>query len=87
MAGRAAVGVDDDLAAGEAAVAVRAADHEVAGRVHEDPDVGGRRLLDGSIGLITCSIRSGLIRVSASMPGWCWVEISTVVSRFGVLSS
>ena len=34
--GRAAVGVDDDLAAGEAGVAVRAADHEAAGRVDQD---------------------------------------------------
>src|SRR6185503_13519649 len=31
--GVAAIGVDDDLAAGEAAIAVRAADHEIAGRV------------------------------------------------------
>ena len=31
--GRAAVGVDDDLAAGQAGVAVRAADLEAAGRV------------------------------------------------------
>ena len=41
----------------------------------------------GSIGLMTCSIRSGLIRVSLSMPGWCWVEMSTVVSFFGTPSS
>ena len=34
----AAVGVDDDLAAGEAAVAVGSADHEVAGRI--DQEVG-----------------------------------------------
>src|SRR5262245_36384903 len=34
--GVAAVGVDDDLAAGEAAVAVRTADYEVAGRVDEE---------------------------------------------------
>ncbi len=33
----AAVGVDDDLAAGEAGVAVRAADLEAAGRIHEEP--------------------------------------------------
>ena len=33
VAGRAAVGVDDDLAAGEAGVAHRAADDELAGRV------------------------------------------------------
>ena len=37
VATHAAVRVDDDLAAGQAAVAVRAADHEVAGRV--DPHV------------------------------------------------
>ena len=37
----------------------------------------------GSSGVITCSIRSGLMSVSASRPGWCWVEMSTVVSRFG----
>ena len=39
MRGIAAIGVDDDLAAGEAAVAVGAADHEIAGRV--DQEVGG----------------------------------------------
>ena len=33
VAGGAAVGVDDDLAAGEAGVAHRPADHELAGRV------------------------------------------------------
>ena len=36
VAGHAAVGVDDDLAAGEAAVADRAADHEAAGGVDEE---------------------------------------------------
>ena len=35
VAGGAAVGVDDDLAAGEAAVGVGAAEHERAGGVHE----------------------------------------------------
>ncbi len=35
MTGHAAVGVDDDLAAGQAGVAHRAADLEAAGRVHE----------------------------------------------------
>jgi hypothetical protein len=39
----AAVGVDDDLAAGEAAVALRAADHEASGRIHEVLDVPGDR--------------------------------------------
>ena len=36
MAAHAAVGVDDDLAAGEAGVAHRPADHEAAGRVDEE---------------------------------------------------
>ena len=36
MAGHAAVGVDDDLAAGQARVADGAADHEAPGRVHEE---------------------------------------------------
>ncbi len=40
MAGHAAVGVDDDLAAGEAGVAHRAADLEAAGRVDQRPVVG-----------------------------------------------
>ncbi len=39
--GIAAVGVDDDLAPGQAAVAVRSADHEIAGRV--DQEVGALR--------------------------------------------
>ena len=39
VAGHAAVGVDDDLAAGEPAVGVRAAELEVAGRVDEDLEV------------------------------------------------
>jgi hypothetical protein len=37
VAGVAAVGVDDDLAAGEAGVAHRAADLEPPGRVHQQP--------------------------------------------------
>ena len=36
---------------------------------------------------MTCSVRSGLIIVSMSMPGPCWVEMSTVVSRFGLPST
>ena len=41
----------------------------------------------GSVGRITCSTRSGLIVVSESMPGACWVEMSTVTSRTGRPSS
>ena len=32
---------------------------------------------------MTCSRRSGLSRVSMSRPGWCWLEMSTVLSRTG----
>ena len=42
VAGHAAVGVDDDLATGQAGVAHRAADHELAGRVDQQPVVLGR---------------------------------------------
>ena len=41
----AAVGVHDDLAAGEAGVALRAADHEFAGRVDEELGVLGEHVL------------------------------------------
>ncbi len=49
MRGRAAVGIDDDLAPGQAAVAVRPADDELAGRVHvellvRDVPAGGEEL-------------------------------------------
>ena len=82
VAGRAAVGVDDDLATGEPGVGVGAAELEHAGGVHQHPHVDRVESL-GSSGWITCSIRSGLISVSASIPGWCCVEMSTVVSRDG----
>ena len=51
MAGGAAVGVDDDLAAGEAAVGVGAAELEVAGGVDEHPDVVVVELSAGSSGV------------------------------------
>ena len=62
MARHAAVGVDDDLAPGQAAVAHRTADHEAARRVDEH-EVAIAEPLDvdsspGSTGSSTCSIRS-----------------------------
>ncbi len=42
VAGHAAVRVDDDLAAGQAGIAHRPADHEAAGRVHVDDRVERR---------------------------------------------
>ena len=38
----------------------------------------------GTVGLMTCSMRSLRIWPSMSMPGPCWLEISTVVSAFGL---
>ena len=74
VTGRAAVGVDDDLAAGQAGVAHRAADHELAGRV--DVDEVARR--SSRFSSYRCArqdrvqrrarSRSGLISVSASQP-------------------
>jgi len=55
MRRRAAVGIDDDLAAGDSAVALRAADLERAGRVDEVLDRALIRFL-GSTGLMTSSI-------------------------------
>ena len=49
MPGPAAVGVDDDLAAGQAGVAHRATDHEVAGRIDQQPEVGGVQALVGQV--------------------------------------
>ena len=37
----------------------------------------------GSDGVITCSISAGRSSPSMLMPGSCWVEMSTVRSRFG----
>ncbi len=45
VVGCAAVGVDDDLAPGQAAVAVRTADHEAAGGVHQVAHVALHQLL------------------------------------------
>src|SRR5439155_977616 len=43
--GRAAVGIDDDLAAGDAGVAVRAADDEASGRIDQDAGLAVHHLL------------------------------------------
>ena len=45
VVGGTAVGVDDDLAAGQAAVTVRAADNKAAGRVDQVAGVGGEEIL------------------------------------------
>ena len=55
---RAAVGVDDDLAAGDAGVAVRAADDESAGRVDEDARLACRIISAGITRLTIFSVMS-----------------------------
>ena len=83
VAGHAAVGVDDDLAAGEPAVGVRTAELERAGRVARAPRSRRSANCSGTVGLITCSMRSLRICPSMSMPGACWLEMSTVDSATG----
>ena len=55
---RAAVGVDDDLAAGHAGVAVRTADDEAPGRVDEDARLAVHHALPGSPWLTIFSVMS-----------------------------
>ena len=72
MRGRAAIGVDDDLAAGQAAIAVRAADHKGAGGIDVpdglvvDPflgqrlaDIGLDDLADVGAGLVFMGVLGG----------------------------
>ncbi len=68
VAGHAAVGVDDDLASGQAAVADRAADHEVAGRVDVELGVlvqqlGRQHLLDDQLHHAVAQVVIGDVRV------------------------
>src|SRR5688572_8765209 len=51
VAGHAAVGVDDDLPAGQPGVAHGAADDELAGRVHQQPVAAGGQAERGQLGL------------------------------------
>ena len=86
MGGRAAIGVDDDLPAGKPGVAVRPADHELAGRVDVpdglgvDPVLGERRVDDR---------RDDLLHVVGG-DGWpfrastCWVETTIEVTPTGL---
>src|SRR3546814_10920390 len=67
MGGSAAIGIDDDLAAGQARVAVRSADLEQSGRVDEDRLVAGQPALGQDIGEHALHIiaQAGLTRVVA----------------------
>ena len=86
VAGHAAVGVDDDLAAGEPAVGVGAAELERAGRV--DPHVvavlGELRRHERMDHVLD---EVGLDERLRIEPGACCVEISTVFRRTGRPSS
>ena len=88
----AAVGVDDDLAAGEPGVAHRPADHELAGRVDVDEVArrrGGARRRGRAAGSAAGRARSmsGLISVSASSPSRCCVEIEHALDLDGPLAA
>ena len=82
----AAVGVDDDLAAGQAAVAVRTADDEAAGRVDVVLDLAVDQLvrqqrLDDLVRSRTCESRR------STTSGLCCVETTTVSIRTGLSPS
>ena len=89
VAGHAAVGVDDDLAAGEAGVAHRAADLEPAGRVDQQPVAVGVEA-DGvaSSGLddVLADVR-GQQRVEVDVGRRAAMETTTVSRRTGLSSS
>ena len=85
VAGVAAVGVDDDLAAGQAGVAHRAADLEPAGRVDQQPVARSTsRPRPSTSGWMTCSRTSGVSSDSREMSGACWLDTTTVCRRTGV---
>ena len=77
----AAVGVDDDLAARQAAVAVRAADDELAGRVDVVLDRRRRPAPAGSTGLMTSLDDRTRGSSSCETSGACCVETTTVSIR------
>ena len=83
----AAVGVDDDLAPGQAAVALRAADHEAAGRVDQVLDVSFSQFLRQHglmISSITASMAACFIFGPSDISGECWVESTTVSIAIGL---
>ena len=83
-----AVGVDDDLAPGEAGIGLRPADLEAARRVDEYPDALGRSSGNSRrTGSITSASMSGRRRVSTSTSSRCCAEISTVSTRTGLPST
>ena len=62
---RTAIGVDDDLAAGQACVAVRAADHELAGRVDVPLAILGDRQVAEGFADVRFHDRAYLLRIPA----------------------
>ena len=85
VAAHAAVGVDDDLAAGHAGVAVRTADDELAGRVDVRIESCRRPCSGGKTGRMTCSLIASRISAMGNL-GACWVETTTVSTRTGLPS-
>ena len=91
VTGPAAVGVDDDLAAGQTGVAHGAADDELAGRIDQQPEVGdvqafvGQFAQDGVDDVDPDVV--GKLFLLRSTSAACWVESTTVSSRIGVVPS
>ena len=88
VTGGAAVGVDDDLAAGESGVALRAADLEAAGRVDEACAASSHGEVELLEHRADARARSTSARSSSVETfGECWVDTTTVSIVRGVVPS
>ena len=83
MRRRAAIGVDDDLAAGEAGIAVRTADDELAGRV-DVPDAVAWRSMPSRAPRGYRARRSSRTSSELSSASTCWVETTICVTPTGL---
>ncbi len=85
VTGHAAVGVDDDLAAGEAGIAHRPADDEAPGRVDEDARVVVAQLPgDGRLDDMLDDVSTDDVQGTSSA---CWAETTTASTRTGLWPS
>ncbi len=82
--GRAAIGVDDDLATGQASVTIRAADFEQAGRVDVDLLVFRQPAFGQDVGQHRRHIVAQLgLPASFDSSAECWVDTTIAVARTG----
>src|SRR5262245_63612333 len=87
----ATIGVHDNLAAGEAAVAVGPADDEIAGRVTRKSDgffgIQPFGRADSTASVIISLIRPGVYFLPLRLCALCWVETTTLVQPTGLPST